>query len=481
MRRTRLVLLAIASSALVVAGCSSAPEPADAPTGSPTAAPSDPGTPTPPEMLSYPDQPSTLWTFSADDAGVTGTEVYLIDPAQLGALGNGIDASRPVIDAGEAWITAATGRDVLPVLIGLSPASGEALWTYRPEDAVLGSCARPLVRGTLACLTSGPLDSPSRTDGVVLVDPVTGEESGGFTLPSIMDFTTGTIAVSGSDVLVLMPADPDFDPDEDGWPGVYRVDRYTTDGDAVWSTEVSLPAEIPAMGPTESLEPGRALVAAKAIVSLWVLDLDDGALLHEREGSWTPTADGGGLVYTGSGLEVVAADGTIVAELPGYQQVLPLVSDAATPVLMDPDGVLVELDAAAGEPRSPGIPNPWNEDQGRPLSPAGVSLFGRTMVMTDPYAEGLYGYDLDDPTAPPWHREGATAYGTFTDGTRLFTTAQEGIDPADGFDLVAVSVDDGSVAWTLPVPSSDAVSWDLRRADGHLALAQGPTITVLAP
>ena len=480
MRRIPLALAALTSSALVIAGCATGNETGDGSSPSPTASRAEPGV-TEPAMLSYPDRPSARWTFSADDAGVTGTDVWLIDPAQIGALGNGLDNSRPLIDAGEAWITAAMGRDLPSTLIGLSPETGETLWTYRPDDALLDDCARPLADGALACLTKGPLGDLSRT-AVVLIDPGTGEETGGFDVPHTIDFFSGRIAVAGADVLVLLPADPDHGADDDGWPRLYRVGRYTTDGDEVWSTEVALPAEIPAMGPSEYLEASGTLVAARAIVSQWVLDLDDGALLHERRGSWTSRPGGGGLMRTASLVEVVAADGSIVAELPGYSPVSRLVSDNAAPVLRDPDGVLVELDPATGQPRSPGVPNPWSDD-GRPTWPAGASVFGRTLVVTGAHGEGLYGYDLDDPTAPPWSREGTTSWSTrFTDGTHLFTTAEEGSGPDRTYRVVAVRIDDGSLAWTLPLPSSDGTDEaQLARGDGHLVFLQRASITVLDP
>ena len=484
MRRAFLSLAAITSGALVIAGCTI--QPTDGPTPSPTASPSDPASPKPAPLLSYPDEPSPLWTFSLDQAGIdAGPDAYLTDPAKIRPFGNGIGGSPTPIDAGDAWITAATGRDALPTLIGLSPETGESLWTYQPEAGRLINCA--LTDHALACVVGhqwGDLDHLRGSGGrtaIVLLDPRTGTQTGGFDLP----LRAMTVAATGSDLLVLMPTDPI---DEGGWTGDYRVSRYTTIGDERWSTQVTLPADIPGMGYYEYLRPSSTLLGVGIVGSVWVLDLDDGSVLLEGQGGGlTPTPDGGLFTHFADPnnliVTVIAPDGSLVAELPVYARTRPLVSNDAAAVLMDSDGALVELDTTTGATRSTGLSRP-RTDTGHPDRPDAASVIDGTLLVYD-VDDGLRGYDLDEPAAPAWHLPLMRITDeVFTDDALLYAGAIGGANPPGEHSIVAVRIDDGSLLWAYPATLHGATTgFDgvLGRAGGHLVVVEGPTMTALAP
>ncbi len=477
-RPARAAIL-LATSLLAISGCTLASPPEPTPSASPTGTPG--ATPTTAvQLLSYPDTPTALWTFSAEQAGVTaGSDVALYDPAQLTSFVEGFAGASP-IDAGDVWITAARGRDVLPVLVGLAPESGEPLWTYRPRSGVLSNCARTVVDGALPCLVSnGGVGADART-AVVLLDPGTGIENGGFDLP----FPATSLHVTGSDLVALMQTDPALY-DEDGpEPSAtpFRLGRFTADGDAVWAADLPFKTGGPGRGLWESVEVGESLVGVEILGSVFLLRSDTGALLPVRSGpdAFWASSQGGGLVTTRSDVEgpqvtVYGSSGAEVAVIQGAVNVPPLVVDDVGPALVaGPSSDVLLVDAETGDARTLGV-TPGGAD-----TLTAASVLGHMLLTVDDGT--LLGHDTRSPDRPDWRVELVSSPRAYTDGVLLYVSGMADDGATAGGSVGGLRLEDGLIAWTMPLVALEGTGGpSLERAGEHLVVVDGPTITALVP
>lgn len=473
------------AAALALTGCVGSPTlpnetsaPATTHTGelSPTAPAQEP-TPSPTAMLSYLVTPTVLWAFSADQAGaVTGSDASFWDPRAF--LVEDFNGATP-IDAGDVWITAAQGSE-RPVLIGLSPETGEALWTYQGG---FRSCAL-LVNGQLACMADGEVDTPST---IVLIDVPSGVETARFDLPLR---ATG-FQVTGSDIVALMRTDPlMFDRSEVDWPeNPYRVGRYTVGGQEVWATDI--PVVWDGLTRDEGVRLNGTLVGVGVLGSHYLLDIEDGGLLMERSDLEGLTITDEGVLLVGvldperpdvTGVRLLDPGLSTVATLPGYVGLYPYVrSDGrATVLLLDPAAQVVELDTTTGATRPTGV-TPGAAQT------ATFSLVGQTLLMFDYVAPALRAYDLGAPETVAWQTPLPSWPWAYTDGTLLYTTmaGSDGSTSTPTANAVAIRLTDGVTQWTLPIGQMTGMSTvpgpSLATAGGRLLVIDGSVMTALTP
>lgn len=286
---------------LALAACSGADS--DTAPGASVATPSE-GTPT--EGTPGSEAVGTPWRFTADDLNLAGADgPILTDPTRLDAR-HQTEGSSPrtaaVIASDAVLVTAARpgpSAELDAVLVGIDADTGALAWTYEPTEGLLLNCAPELLGGDVVCLVGSRGDGPSM---VALLDPTTGEITGGFPLPEPSDI----VSIADGDVLVLLEVDT-FD--------VYDIARYTAEGDLVWSVREAITDEVlPGDVFTFAMATSGGAVHVQMLNVLRVLALDDGTVLERGSGD-LEEPDAVAVEISGGRVVTVDESGALVASL----------------------------------------------------------------------------------------------------------------------------------------------------------------------